>query len=172
MSSLFYNCKMLNNINTLAYWNISNVTNMDGIFSECSSLTNVDALLNWNTSNVTDMSGMFGGCSNLTTLDLSRWYDDTGSGDSDPVKGNSYNYIDLLLFNYLYNDFVVGELKVGESNKNHLGQIMIYMNYIDKHARKSNQDKTIGIIISRKDNKYLIEYSSDSRIKLTTCKLV
>ncbi len=41
-----------------------------------------------------------------------------------------------------------------------------------EYARKSNQDKTIGIIISRKDNKYLIEYSSDPRIKLTTYKLV
>jgi len=86
--------------------------------------------------------------------------------------GNKYNYVDLLLFNFLYNAFVVVELKVGESNKNHLGQIMVYMNYIDKYVRKNNQDKTIGIIISRKDNKYLIEYSSDSRIKLTTYKLV
>ena len=38
------------------------------------------------------------------------------------------------------------------------------MNYIDKHLKSINQDKTIGIITVRKDNGYYIEYSSDSRI--------
>ena len=38
------------------------------------------------------------------------------------------------------------------------------MNYIDKHIKSINQDKTIGIIISRRDNHYYIEYSSDKRI--------
>ena len=38
------------------------------------------------------------------------------------------------------------------------------MNYIDNHIKKINQDKTIGIIIVKKDNKYVMEYCSDSRI--------
>jgi RecB family endonuclease NucS len=86
--------------------------------------------------------------------------------------GDKYNYIDLLLYNYLYNAFVVVELKVTESNKNHLGQIMVYMNYIDKYVKGINNDKTIGIIVCRKDNRFLIEYSTDSRIKITTYELV
>lgn len=87
--------------------------------------------------------------------------------------GDNYNYIDILLFNYLYNCFVVIELKITELKKEHIGQIQIYMNYIDNNLRTINQDKTIGIIICKKDNKYIIEYCSDSRIisreyKLTT----
>ena len=78
--------------------------------------------------------------------------------------GNTYNYIDLLLFNYIYNCFIVIELKVCELKKEHIGQIEVYMNYIDKHIKNINQDKTIGIIISRRDNHYYIEYSSDKRI--------
>ena len=78
--------------------------------------------------------------------------------------GNTYNYIDLLLFNYIYNCFIVIELKVSELKKEHIGQIEVYMNYIDKHIKNINQDKTIGIIISRRDNQYYIEYCSDSRI--------
>ena len=78
--------------------------------------------------------------------------------------GNTYNYIDLLLFNYIYNCFIVIELKVCELKKEHIGQIEVYMNYIDKHIKSINQDKTIGIIISRRDNNYYIEYSSDNRI--------
>ena len=78
--------------------------------------------------------------------------------------GDRYNYIDLLLFNIDYNCYVVVELKVTELKKEHIGQIQIYMNYIDAHLRKFNQDKTIGIILCKKENKYVIEYCSDARI--------
>ena len=79
--------------------------------------------------------------------------------------GDRYNYIDLLLFNIEYNCYVVIELKLGELKKEHIGQIEVYMNYIDKNVKKSNHDKTIGIILVRKNNKYVIEYCSDHRIK-------
>ena len=78
--------------------------------------------------------------------------------------GDRYNYIDLLLFNIEYNCYVVIELKVTELQKEHIGQIEIYMNYIDKNIRKLTQNKTIGIIICMKNNQYVIEYCSDSRI--------
>ena len=52
--------------------------------------------------------------------------------------GNKPNYIDLLLFNSNYNCHVVVELKVTESKKNHLGQIQVYMNYIDEHIKNKS----------------------------------
>ena len=78
--------------------------------------------------------------------------------------GDRYNYIDLLLFNYQFNCFVVVELKVTELKKEHIGQIQVYMNYIDKNLKSINQNKTIGIIICKKENNYIIEYCSDDRI--------
>ncbi len=78
--------------------------------------------------------------------------------------GNTFNYIDLLLYNIKFNCYVVIELKVTELKKEHIGQIQIYMNYVDKNIKTINQDKTIGVIICKKDNGYYIEYSSDSRI--------
>ena len=78
--------------------------------------------------------------------------------------GSSYNYIDLLLYNIKFNCYVVVELKVTELKKEHIGQIEVYMNYIDKNIREINQDKTIGIIICKKGNKFIMEYCSDSRI--------
>ena len=78
--------------------------------------------------------------------------------------GDRYNYIDLLLFNIEYNCYVVIELKVTELKKEHIGQIEFYMNYIDKNLKNINQNKTIGIIICKKENKYVIEYCSDDRI--------
>jgi predicted nuclease of restriction endonuclease-like (RecB) superfamily len=86
--------------------------------------------------------------------------------------GNTYNYIDLLLFNYEFNCFIVVELKAIELKKEHIGQIQVYMNYIDNNLKRINQNKTIGIIISKKDNKYIIEYSSDERILSREYELV
>lgn len=86
--------------------------------------------------------------------------------------GNRYNYIDLLLFNIEYNCYVVVELKVTELKKEHIGQIQIYMNYIDKNLKKINQDKTIGIIIVRKNNKFVLEYCSDERILTREYELI
>lgn len=86
--------------------------------------------------------------------------------------GDRYNYIDLLLFNIEFNCYVVVELKVTELKKEHIGQIQVYMNYIDKNLKKINQDKTIGIIICKKENKYVIEYSSDARIITRTYELL
>ena len=56
------------------------------------------------------------------------------------------------------------ELKVTELKKEHIGQIEIYMNYIDENLRKIGQEKTIGIIICKENNKYVIKYCSDKRI--------
>ena len=78
--------------------------------------------------------------------------------------GDNFHKIDLLLFNIKYNSYVVVELKVCELRKEHIGQIEVYMNYIDKNIKRISQDKTIGIIICRKNNEYLIEYCSYNRI--------
>ena len=78
--------------------------------------------------------------------------------------GDRYNYIDLLLFNIEFNCYVVIELKITELKKEHIGQIKTYMNYIDKNIKKINMDKTIGIIIVKKENKFILEYVSDNKI--------
>ena len=86
--------------------------------------------------------------------------------------GDRYNYIDLLLYNIKFSSYVVIELKVTELKKEYIGQIQTYMNYVDKNIRTINQDKTIGIIICKKDNKFVMEYCSDERIYQTTYELI
>jgi len=77
---------------------------------------------------------------------------------------NRYNYIDLLLYNIKYKCYVVVELKVTELNSNHTGQIQKYMNYVDKNIKTIEENETVGMIICKKNNKYVIEYCSDKRI--------
>ena len=86
--------------------------------------------------------------------------------------GDRYNYIDLLLYNIKYKCYVVVELKVTKLNSNHTGQIQKYMNYIDKNIKSIDDNKTVGIIICKKENKYVIEYCSDDRIIAREYELV
>ena len=83
-----------------------------------------------------------------------------------------YNYIDLLLYNIKYKCYVVIELKVTELKKEHTGQIMTYMNYIDKNIKTIEENDTVGIIICKQDNKYVIKYCSDERIIAREYELV
>ena len=78
--------------------------------------------------------------------------------------GDRYNYIDILLFNIKFNCYIVLEFKITELKKEHIGQIQVYMNYIDNNLKNLTQNKTIGIIICKKNNKYVLAYSSDERI--------
>ncbi len=114
----------------------------------------------------------------LILEDIPSFLSELGSGYSFikneyPIKiGNTYNYIDLLLYNIDFNCYVVIELKTTELKKEHIGQIEVYMNYIDKNIKKIYQEKTIGIIICKKDNKFIISYASDERIISRKYKLV
>ncbi len=85
--------------------------------------------------------------------------------------GNTYNYIDLLLFNYIYNCFVVVELKITKLKKEHIGQIETYMNYVNKNIKTIEENNTIGIIITKEEDKYIMSYCSDERIFNTTYEL-
>ena len=78
--------------------------------------------------------------------------------------GTTYNYIDLLLYNIKYKCYVVIELKITELKKEHIGQIQTYMDYIDKNIKTIEEDKTIGIIIVKKNDRFIMEYCSNKKI--------
>ena len=86
--------------------------------------------------------------------------------------GDRYNYIDLLLYNIKFKCYIVIELKITELKKEHIGQIETYMNYIDKNIKTLEENQTIGIIICRKNNRYIIEYCSDKRIFAKEYKII
>ncbi len=85
--------------------------------------------------------------------------------------GPIYHRIDFLLFNTEYNCYVTLEVKIGEFKREYTAQIKEYMNYTDKHIKKVFHDKTIGIILCKKENKLVLEYVSDQRIFTTTYQL-
>ena len=86
--------------------------------------------------------------------------------------GDRYNYIDFLLFNVKYNCYVVIELKVTEMKAEYIGQIIKYINYVDKNIKELFHDKTVGVVICKRENKYVIDYCTDERIFTTTYKVI
>ena len=85
--------------------------------------------------------------------------------------GKSTYKIDLLFFNYIINSFVVVEVKAREPKHSDIGQLQFYVNYINKNIKKSNHDKTIGLLIVKKKNTFVIEYTTSDDILITTYAL-
>ena len=86
--------------------------------------------------------------------------------------GDSYHKIDLLLFNIKYNSYVVVELKVTEFKVEYISQVQKYMNYIDKNIKEMSNNNTMGILICKRENKFVIEYCSDERIAVREYALI
>ena len=107
---------------------------------------------------------------NLILEDIPSFMKELGNGysfidDEYKIKiGDTYHKIDLLLFNIKYNAYVVVELKVTEFKVEYISQVQKYMNYIDKNVKEISNNSTIGILICKRENKYVIEYCSDERI--------
>ena len=107
---------------------------------------------------------------NLILEDIPSFMKELGNGysfidDEYKIKiGDTYHKIDLLLFNIKYNAYVVVELKVNEFKVEYISQVQKYMNYIDKNIKEISNNNTIGILICKRENKYVIEYCSDERI--------
>lgn len=115
---------------------------------------------------------------NLILEDIESFMKEIGNsysfiGSEYKIKiGDRNHHIDLLLFNIKYNCYVVVELKVTEFKVEYISQVQKYMNYIDKNIKEQFNNDTMGILICRRENKFVIEYCSDDRIAVREYELV
>ena len=115
---------------------------------------------------------------NLILEDIESFMKELGNsfcfiGSEYKIKIGDRNYhIDLLLFNIKFNCYVVVELKVTEFKSEYISQVQKYMNYIDKNIKETLNNNTMGILICKKENKFVIEYCSDDRIAVRKYELV
>lgn len=86
--------------------------------------------------------------------------------------GDRNHYIDLLLFNIRFNCYVVIELKTTDFKVEYISQVQKYMNYIDKNVKEQFNNNTMGILICKRENRFVIEYCSDERIAVREYELV
>ena len=86
------------------------------------------------------------------------------------ISNNTY-HIDLLFFNIRLNSYVVVEVKTRAVKPQDIGQLQFYVSYIENNLKDNNHNKTIGILIVKKKNKYVIEYTTSPDIYVTTYML-
>ena len=66
-------------------------------------------------------------------------------------------YVDLVFYNRLLQCYVVIDLKVGELKHQDLGQIMMYVNYFDRHVKTEKEAPTVGILLCKKKDDNIVE---------------
>lgn len=82
-------------------------------------------------------------------------------------KINNY-FIDILLFNIKLNCYVVVELKLRKLKAEDKAQTEIYMKLVDDNLKEIHHSKTIGIIITKEQDKYIANFvRSENIIPLT-----
>ena len=86
------------------------------------------------------------------------------------INSKTY-YIDLLFFNIKLNSYVVIEVKTRNLKPQDIGQLEFYVKYIENNIKESNHNKTIGVLIVKKNNQYVIEYTTNEDIYVTTYML-
>jgi len=79
---------------------------------------------------------------------------------------NKNFYMDMLLFNVNLNCYIVVELKLKNTNYKDISQIKLYRKLVDENIKKNFHDKTIGLIISKKNDNFIFEYVNDEGIFL------
>lgn len=79
---------------------------------------------------------------------------------------------DLLFYNIELQVYVVIELKIRTLKPSDIGQIKLYMNYIDLNIKKDYMNKTIGIILCKENDEIVIKYITDERLFMSVYKLV
>ena len=88
------------------------------------------------------------------------------------LKVNNKTFkIDLLFFNYELNTFVVVEVKNRVFHKEDIGQLQFYTNYVNSNIRKYNHKDTLGLLIVREKDDYVIKYVTNKDLFITTFKL-
>ena len=86
------------------------------------------------------------------------------------INNNTY-HIDLLFFNTELNSYIVVEVKTRALKPQDIGQLEFYVGYVENNIKKNYHNKTIGILIVKKKNKYVIEYTTSPDIYVTTYML-
>ena len=75
--------------------------------------------------------------------------------------------IDLLFFNVKLNAYVVVEVKLNKGRREDIEQVRFYSEIIDKEIKEKSNNKTIGILIVKEKDKFIIKYATDKEIYLT-----
>ena len=71
----------------------------------------------------------------------------------------SHFYIDLVLYNYLLNCFVLIDLKTGKLSHQDIGQMDMYVRLFEEKVKPEKDNPTIGIILCTQKDETIVKFS-------------
>lgn len=74
-------------------------------------------------------------------------------------SGIDHFRIDLVFYNRLLKCFVLFDLKIGKITHQDIGQLQMYVNYYDREIKTDEENPTIGILLCKEKNDFVIEYT-------------
>lgn len=74
------------------------------------------------------------------------------------VGGQDF-YIDLLFYHLKLRCYLVIELKTGDFNPSHVGQLSFYLSAVDEQLKTDLDGPTIGLLLCKSHNKIVAEYA-------------
>jgi len=77
----------------------------------------------------------------------------------------------LLFFNYKLNAFVVVEVKTRKIKYTDIGQLNFYVKFVENNIKDINHNNTIGLLIVKEKDKYIVKYTTSDDILVTTYAL-
>ena len=86
--------------------------------------------------------------------------------------GNKNYFIDMLLYNVKYNCYVVVEIKCRKLKKEDKGQVEFYMNLVDNYVKEPSNNPTIGIIITKDQDKFVANFVRSEKVVPLTYELI
>ena len=75
------------------------------------------------------------------------------------TSGTDHFRIDLVFYNRLLRCFVLLDLKIGKIMHQDIGQMQMYANYYDREIKINDENPTIGILLCKEKNDFVIEYT-------------
>ena len=72
---------------------------------------------------------------------------------------NRHYKVDLVFYHTKLKCYVLIDLKIGEVEYEHIGQMKLYLGYYEKEVNDENDNQPIGIILTEEKDEIMVEYA-------------
>lgn len=72
---------------------------------------------------------------------------------------NRHYFVDLVFYHVKLKCYVLIDLKIGEVQHEHIGQMKLYLGYYSQEVNEANDNPPIGLILSEEKDDIMVEYA-------------
>lgn len=91
-------------------------------------------------------------------LELGRGFMFVGSQQRITL-GNRHYYVDMVFFNKILKAYVLIDLKIGQLQPEHIGQMNMYLNYYNSEVNDEGDQSPIGIVLCTDKHEVMAEFA-------------